>query len=303
MEVRLRNRVWPLWPVMLAGVVALSATLLLQSRRAAGDTISMSRNFYGVLRVFDANANTRYHVHKLNHGSITHGLQFTDPSLSALATTYYHELSGVGVTLRNLPRQTHRRVGLVGLGTGTLAAYGRPGDTFRFYEINPEVRRLAETEFTFLKNSPARVEVVPGDARLSLEREPAQRFDLIVLDAFSSDSLPVHLLTREAFEIYFRHLNPDGAIAIHISNRHLNLLPVMVGVAKQFRLMMMDIKWNDPAKPSWFSPSNWIILSHNQSFMYSQPMMSQATIMPEQDTAKPFFWTDDYASLFRIVRF
>jgi len=302
-ELQWRRRRWPLWPVLMAGVMALGAVLLHQSRRAARDTISMSRNFYGVFRVVDVNTNTPLHVRKLDHGNTTHGLQFTDSSSSALATLYYNEPSGAAVALANLPRQTNRRVGLVGLGVGTLAAYGRPGDTFRFYEINPEVQRLAETHFTFLRDSAAHVEVVPGDARLSLEREVAQDFDLLVLDAFSSDSIPVHLLTREAFEIYLRHLKSDGAIAVHISSRHVNLLPVTVGVAKQFQQLIIKIAWNDPAKPWWFSGSTWVILSRNEPFMLSEPMMSRATMMLEQDAEDAFLWTDDYVSLFRIVRF
>lgn len=162
---------------------------------------------------------------------------------------------------------------------------------------------MAETHFTFLRDSVARVDVVPGDARLSLEREVAQDFDLLVLDAFSSDSIPVHLLTREAFEIYLRHLKSDGAIAVHISSRHVNLLPVTVGVAKQFQQLIIKIAWNDPAKPWWFSGSTWVILSRNEPFMLSEPMMSRATMMLEQDAEDAFLWTDDYVSLFRIVRF
>jgi SAM-dependent methyltransferase len=283
-------------------VLALGAVLLLQSRRAKRDTISTSRSFYGVLRLFEMNQHTQYHAYELTHGAITHGLQFTEPPHVARATTYYNEASGVGVVLNHFPRQTNRCVGMVGLGAGTLATYGRPGDTFRFYEINPEVEWLAQTRFTFLRNSAANVEVVPGDARLSLEREPSQQFDVLVLDAFNSDSIPVHLLTREAFEIYFRHLKPDGVIAVHISNRHLNLLPVMVGVAKQFHLMMMEIAWDEPARPSWLSSSDWVILSRNQPFMQSQEMLSHATVMPERDNENAILWTDDYASLFRIIR-
>ena len=302
-EFLLQNRRRPLWPVVLVGVLALGTVLLLESRAAARDTVSMSRNFYGVLRVIEANAGVpEYHVYKLNHGGTTHGLQFVDPLRSALATTYYNKPSGVGVALDNFPRQNNRRVGVVGLGTGTLAAYGRPGDTFRFYEINPEVEWLAQSQFTFLKDSLAQIELVPGDARLSLEREPSQQFDVLVLDAFSSDSIPVHLLTREAFETYFRHLKPDGVIAVHISNRHLNLLPPLVGVAKQFHLMMMDIAWDEASRPWWFSSSNWVLLSRNQPFMTSHPVLSHAVIMSDRDTGNAIFWTDDYASLFRIIK-
>jgi protein-L-isoaspartate O-methyltransferase len=301
-EVRWQNRRWRLWPVMLAGVVALGGVMLLQARRGVSNTVYMSRNFYGVLQVIELEADLPMQAYKLYHGDITHGLQFTDPGLSILATTYYNEPSGVGMALNNFQRQTNRCVGVVGLGTGTLAVYGRAGDTFRFYEINPEVRRLADTRFTFLKNSNARVEVVLGDARLSLEREPAQQFDVLVLDAFSSDAIPVHLLTQEAFETYFRHLKPDGAIAVHISNRHLNLLPVMVGLAKHFQTMMLCIEWDEKSRPWWFSSSKWVILSRNEPFMLSQPLLSRATIMPDRDAENAILWTDDYASLFSIVR-
>jgi hypothetical protein len=293
---------WPLWPVMLAGVVALGAVLLIQSLRTAREAISMTRNFYGVLRVIEGAVDTPYHAYKLNHGGITHGLQLANPGLATVATTYYNEPSGVGVVLKNFPRHSDRRVGLVGLGTGTLAAYGRAGDTFRFYEINPEVRRLAETVFTFLKLSGARIEVVPGDARLAMEGEPDQQFDVLVLDAFSSDAIPVHLLTQEAFETYFRHLKADGAIAVHISNHHLNLLPVMVGIAKHFQLMMMSVVWDDKPRPWWFSSSEWVILSRNEPFMVSKPLMSRATVMATHYAQDAILWTDDYASLFSIIK-
>jgi hypothetical protein len=301
-KVSLQDGLWPLWPVALTGVLALGAALLIQSRRAALDTVSTSRNFYGVLRVIEANQGNPYHVYKLNHGGTTHGLQFTDPSHAALATTYFNKPSGVGVVLDNFPRQNNRHVGVIGLGTGTLATYGRLGDTFSFYEINPDVEWLAETRFTFLKKSLARVELISGDARLSMEREPPQEFDVLVLDAFTSDSIPVHLLTREAFKIYFRHLKPDGVIAVHISNRHLDLLPVMVGVAKQFHLLIMEISWDDANRPWWFSSYDWVILSRNEPFMQSEPMISHATPMPDQDTANVILWTDDYASLFPVFR-
>jgi SAM-dependent methyltransferase len=284
-------------------VLILGVTLLYQSRRAARDAISTTRNFYGVLRVVEGNPGSPDQAFKLVHGGITHGLQFVDPSRSMLATTYYNEPSGVGVVLENFPRATNRRVGVVGLGTGTLAVYGRKGDTFRFYDINPEVRRLAKSGFSFLKNSAATIEVVPGDARLSLQRETPQQFDVLVLDAFTSDAIPVHLLTREAFEIYFRHLKPDGVIAVHISNRHLNLLPVTIGVAKHFRTLIRSINWDEPNHPWWFSSSRWVILSRNEPFMFSQPMVAHASIMPDEDAKRAVLWTDDYASVLPLVQF
>ena len=297
-----RNRSWTLWPALIAGAAVLGIALLVQDRHASRDTTLMTRNFYGVLRIVEEGAGTPFLARKLNHGSTTHGLQFTDPGLSILATTYYNEPSGVGLALNNFPRAANRRVGLVGLGAGTLAVYGRPGDTFRFYEINPEVRRLADTQFTFLRSSKAHVELVPGDARLSLEREAPQQFDLLVLDAFSSDAIPVHLLTQEAFTEYFRHLKSDGAILVHVSNVHLNFLPVLAGVAKHFRLLMMRIAWDDKTRPWWFSSSEWVVLSRNAPFVASEPMLSHATQMPLAYGDHPVLWTDDYASLFSVLK-
>ena len=300
-EARFRSRRWRLWPAMLAGVLVLGAGLLYQSYRDNRNTVLTARNFYGVLRLEVLAPGTKYLAYKLNHGTISHGLQFADPSLSHVATTYYNEPSGVGLTLNNFPRQTNRCVGVVGLGVGTLAAYGRPGDAFRFYEINPEVREIADGAFTFLRDSAAQVEVIPGDARLSLEREPPQQFDVLVLDAFSSDAVPTHLLTREAFADYFRHVKPDGAIAVHISNRHLNLLPVVVGMSEAFHCLVINIQWHGESGKG-FSPSSWVILSHNQSFMLSQPMLSHASLIPYEFGTNAIVWTDDYASLFRVIR-
>ena len=169
----------------------------------------------------------------LVHGRITHGRQFIDPGKRRWATSYYGPHSGVGRAIACLQKSGPIRVGAIGLGVGTVAAYARPGDLFRFYEINPEVLRLATQRFTYLADCRGTCEVVLGDARLSLEaEEPPQPFDLLVLDAFSGDAIPTHLLTREAFDVYRRHLAPDGAIAVHISNNYLNLAPVVRRLAE-----------------------------------------------------------------------
>ena len=143
--------------------------------------------------------------------------------------------------------------------------------------------------------------MIPGDARLSLEREPPQQFDVLVLDAFNSDAIPTHLLTREAFAIYFRHLKPDGAIAVHISNRHLNLLPVIVGMSVEFRCLIINITSSDRSSPG-STASNWVILSRNQPFLLSQPLLSRAVLMPDEFGTNPLIWTDDYASLFSVIK-
>ena len=177
----------------------------------------------------------------LCHGRITHGLQFTDPEKSRWATTYYGEDSGVGQAILYFRELGAVRVGAVGLGVGTLASYAQPGDDYRFYEINPAVLRMAKTYFTYLRDCRGRCEVTMGDARLSLERQTPQRFNVLVLDAFSGDAIPTHLLTREAFEIYERHRAPGGVIAIHISNRYLDLAPVVRGLAEHFHLKTIRI--------------------------------------------------------------
>ncbi|MDA1016613.1 MAG: fused MFS/spermidine synthase, partial [Planctomycetota bacterium] len=180
--------------------------------------VKSMRNFYGVLQISESPWGT-----SLIHGRILHGFQFRHPRLQKLPTTYYGEESGVGLALRHLRDGQTKRVGAVGLGVGTIAAYSKPGDYFRFYEINPTVLQLAHDQFSFLKNSQAETEVILGDARISMERETSQRLDVLVLDAFSGDSIPTHLLTKEAFDVYLRHLNADGVIAVHISNKHVDL--------------------------------------------------------------------------------
>ena len=142
------------------------------------------------------------------NGTIDHGLQFLSPARRDLPTTYYGPDSGIGITLKAAGATSPLNVGVIGLGVGTLAAYGRQGDRYKFYEINPLVVQLANQEFSFLRDSEAKIDIVLGDGRLSLEQEPPQGFDVLVVDAFSGDSIPVHLLTREAFELYFRHLKP-----------------------------------------------------------------------------------------------
>src|SRR5205085_5662077 len=147
-------------------------------------------------------------------------------------TSYYTEHSGIGAAIRSKQPDGPMRVGVIGLGTGTIAAYGRKGDTYRFYDINPAVVGVAKSEFTFLADSPATVEIAVGDARLSLEREPPQQFDVLAVDAFSGDAIPVHLITREALAVYLRQVKPDGIVAFHLSNRFLKLIPVVGLLAK-----------------------------------------------------------------------
>lgn len=298
-----RFRRWPrlkcAW--LLAGLVALSITLWLQGLKTGGGVVWVARNFYGVLTVYDCEpADPERHHLRLQHGRITHGLQFVDAERARWPTGYYSEDSGVGRAWRALPAGA-RRIGLVGLGTGTLTAYGRPGDYVRIYEINPEIKRLAASRFSYLSNCPSRAEVTLGDARVSLEREPGQEFDLLAVDAFSSGAVPVHLLTREAFVVYQRHMKPNGVIAVHVSNEHLDLAPVVAQVARYFNYKAAAIDHQAAGDKWWVYPSRWILLTHNQEFLQA-PAIREAAHPLEMEAGRVRLWTDDFASLFQILK-
>ncbi len=275
-------------------------------------SLATSRNFYGVLRVADQGTAREPDLrrHALWHGRTKHGDQFLARSKARLATTYYGPVSGVGLAILYHPRNpgypsptSQLRIGVVGLGTGTLAAYGRPGDYFRFYEINPRVVQLATDNryFRYLGDCPAEQEIVIGDARLSLERELAQgsqQFDILALDAFSSDAVPAHLLTEEAFRVYFGHLRePDGILAVHISNRVLDLRPVVWGLGKHFGLWRILID-SDADKNTY--GASWVLLSRSKEAL-SRPELARA--MSPWGRLRPVrLWTDDDHSLFPILK-
>jgi hypothetical protein len=284
-----------------AGTIALGVALWRESAESRETALYHSRNFYGVLAVEEyepEDSDSRYVL--LQHGRITHGLQFLDPEKARWPVSYYGARSGIGAAMNALPPGA-RRLGVVGLGTGTLTAYAGRDDYVRIYEINPEVVRVATTYFTYLTNCPATIEVALGDARLSLEREPPQQFDLLALDAFSSDAIPVHLLTREAFEIYVRHLKTNGVIAVHISNHFLDLEPVVTGLARHFGLDWATIDCEEDEEEWWDYASTWMLLSRNRAFLES-PGIQSAASPPGTNSLHLPLWTDDYASVFRILK-
>jgi spermidine synthase len=293
---------FPIVPGLLTYAIVIGGLLLWLSWNGQKDVKAMSRNFYGVLRVLEIFPDDPLHGFRLINGNINHGVQLVDPVMKNVPTSYYGEDSGIGVVMRDFPRQQNRRIGAIGLGIGTIAAYARAGDTISFYEINPQVEQIARKHFTYLEQCAGNVQVVMGDARLSLERESSHKFDVLVLDAFSSDAIPAHLLTAEAFTNYFRHLAPDGVIAIHVSNAHLDLFPVATGIAKHFHTLMLNILSQPPSMRFIFTDSNWILISRNEQFMNSPEVLTHATSMPEQESAESILWTDDYVSLLKILR-
>ena len=261
-------------------------------------TIVTARNFYGVLRVQEFGRGASRH-RSLIHGTILHGTQYLAPELRRRATTYYTETSGIGRVLESLnPRTQPLKVGVIGLGTGTLAVYGAKGDTYRFYDINPAVIRIARTEFTYLADSDANVETVLGDARLSLEREPPQHFDLLAIDAFSSDAIPVHLITSEALGLYLRHMKPDGVIAFHVTNRYLDLVPVVAALARAHGMRAVWIP--DPGVDVLASKSDWVLVSNNTALLANPRIAGAATPIHERPDWR--LWTDDFNNLFQVLR-
>ncbi|MDE3245001.1 MAG: fused MFS/spermidine synthase [Acidobacteriota bacterium] len=289
------------WSVGL--LLSISATVLSmgaakEAQEKAYKSLAQVRNFYGTLRVVERYED-RDRMRMLVHGNINHGGQFLAGDLARKPTTYYGPQSGVGIALRLLGEQGPLKFGVVGLGSGTLADYARPGDVIRFYEINPLVRRLAGTWFQAIPECEGRAEVVMGDARLSMEREHAQGYDLIAVDAFSSDSIPVHLLTEEAFQQYRRHLHPGGVVAVHISNRYLDLGPVLLAEAQGGGWKTLDVSDEGDDDAGVFS-SDWVLMSQDGG-LFKRPELAQAGGALESNR-RVRRWTDDFSNLYRILK-
>ncbi len=260
--------------------------------------IVAKRNFYGVLSVANSHdPKTGAYMRDLVHGRIVHGSQFQANESKQKPTAYYTESSGVGIALQNHRPNRPRHIGVVGLGAGTLATYGKAGDRFRFYEINDDVIALAKKYFSFLESTPSSVELLLGDARLTLEREAPQAFDVLVLDAFSGDAIPVHLLTREAMEIYCRHLKEGGILAIHISNLYFDLKSIVNGLAQNASLQFSIVSDEGTAYPGGLK-SCWAILSNERAAI--DLALGHAATMPP--AGRPVFWTDDNSNLFEVLK-
>jgi len=261
----------------------------------------VARDFYGVSSVRDVGGRGPQAQRVLYSGTIVHGQQFLAPSQALTPVSYYGQSSGLG----QLMREEHRspgpeRIGVIGLGAGTIAAYGRTGDSYRFYEIDPLDISIARTWFSFLRLSPARVDVVSGDGRLSLEREPGQHFNVLVADAFNGDSVPIHLMTLQAFELYFRQLAPGGVLAVNVSNRFLNLTPVVARVAGALGKQAIRIEDPGDGSESVYRSSVWILITGNRTLAAKLARVKHAELLAPTNSTR--LWTDDYSNVLASLK-
>jgi hypothetical protein len=290
---------WPqrlLWSTATALLFFFAAML---HTAYARDAMVEVRNFYGSLRVKQTTTDQADPERMLLNGTIQHGTQIFAPNLSRLPTTYYATDSGIGLSLRFCCDGRTRNIGVIGLGAGTLAAYGHRGDHIRFYEINPLVLPIAQNLFTYLRDSAAQITIADGDARTSLMREASQQFDVLAVDAFSGDAIPLHLLTNEAIALYKKHLAPDGVLAFHVSNQYLNLAPEIAQLAIAANMQSRLIE-SPGYEPTGSYRSTWVLLSNSPTF-FQRPEISYAA---EQTPTTPHLraWTDDYSSLLPILQ-
>lgn len=311
--------------LLIAG--AAFPLLFLEVSREIRGTLYTSRDFYGVLRVRDYDLDSEWKLRTFLNGRILHGSQFLDPAKKRWPPTYYGYESGIGRLLRTVPDSTlnlSRSIGVVGLGAGTVAAYGDDNDEVTYYEINEKVIETSgagarvysvagnkipncaaeEEYFTYIRDFPGDTRIVLGDGRLALERANNEDFDILVLDAFSSDAVPAHLLTTEAFAVYLRHLNPDGVLAVNITNRHFNLAPVIMGITNEFDLVSRYVN-DDPATHesdntigyAGLTASKWVLLSRTEAPFETEFLMDQLALETES-----VVWTDAYSNLIQLLK-
>ncbi len=290
------------------GVLAvLVATLVLVVRGSLEYSRGMrvmERDFYGVVRTADRAEPVPYRA--IFHGSIMHGGQLLGDSFRNTPADYFSPGSGYGrvfTSLREMQPKKPLNVGVLGLGAGVIAAWMQPGDRLTFYEISPRVVDISRREFTFLDDTAAKTEIVMGDGRLSLEREPPRRYDVLGIDAFSGDSIPMHLITREAMAIYLKHVKPDGVIVFQATNRFVDLLPVVKRLAAEFGLEAVNVS-DSPSADSgpeyWYSSTDQVIVTRNRKLL-EWPRLAEATEEIQDRADLPLF-TDAHSNLLRILK-
>jgi len=296
------------WCALGCGCMALCAALGKQAFAADATEIAASRNFYGVLKIVHRDSEAMGPQVAMVHGRIVHGVQCTSDDLRRTAISYYGPDSGFAVANRLHPKRQAAdakdrslKIGVVGLGAGIISVYGQAGDSIRYYEINPDVIRMANQYFSFMSDSLATNDVVLGDARVCLERELAegsQKFDILVIDAFSGDAVPMHLLTRECFRVYQAHLADGGMIVMNISNDNVDLAPVVRAHAAELGLELRSLgSASDPSRA--INRSDWVILCRNDKFLADPDAQAHFRKLPS-DRA-PILWTDDFGSLRQVL--
>ncbi|MCL4795132.1 MAG: fused MFS/spermidine synthase [Bryobacteraceae bacterium] len=290
------------WPSI--GVVTLASLITGVNARIVRDMVTgnmvVVRNFYGEMSVRQYGDLYEWDSYRtLVHGAINHGEQYTHPARRREPAAYYCKDAGIALAVNARPIGVPQKIAVIGLGTGTLAAYARPGDLYRFYEINPLVENIANDYFTYLKDTEAVTEIVLGDARLSLEREAPQGYDVIAVDAFSSDSIPVHLLTIEAMRLYKKHLKEDGILGVHISNRYVDLEPVVARAAAELGRRAWMITTQDNDDGSCYG-TNWVLLTAREELLETDEFrLNGREAVPPSNMR---LWTDDYSNVFRVMQ-
>jgi hypothetical protein len=286
---------------MFVAVLAFdSGVLAYRIKTLRENVVFIERNYYGVVRVKETfsrsdDPDTRYR--SLVHGAILHGEQWMNEKWRRSATTYYKTSSGIGKTLLAFEGKPVR-VGIIGLGAGSIAVYGDADDVYRFYDIDPAVVEVANTYFTYIKDTPAKIEIALGDARLNLEREPSQQFDVLAVDAFSGDSIPVHLITYEAIGLYLRHMKPEGVMAFHVSNRFLDLKPVLLAIAEKHGL---EYAYVHETGDEGGTTSDWILITRHKPFILRPEIVEGTEPVPPRPDWN--LWTDDFNNLVQVFKY
>lgn len=293
---------WPVRAVLIAGLGAFAIYLAHNELASRKGYFLITRNFYGVLAVRDEAVGTQSATRHLHHGTIVHGSQRLNGPDRHRPASYYPPISGVGAALQGLQARGPVRYGVIGLGAGVLAGYARQGDYVRFYEINPDTLFIAQELFTFISHARevgADLDVVIGDARLALKKQPRQDYDLLVVDAFSGDAIPIHLLTQEAFELYFEHLTPDGVLAVHVSNRYLDLVPVCVRGAEHVNRPAFVVHTSNDGEPASHA-STWVLITSRMN-LFEMTQLANAGIQPASADGSYRGWTDRFSSILPLL--
>jgi hypothetical protein len=292
------------WPVRFAlaiGVGLLAGYLVRKELEDRKGYHLFARNFYGELRIRDDDTNQEYALRNLLHGTINHGSQRLNPDHRYEVNSYYAPSSGIGRTMAAKQGLGPVRYGVIGMGAGVMTGYCRAGDYVRVYEINPLVKSLSDRgEFTFFGHCAGDKEVLMGDARLTMEAQQPQNYDVLVVDAFSSDAIPVHLLTREVMQLYFKLLKPDGVLAVHISNRYLDLAPVCARGA-EFVGKKATVVADDASDNTFANSTTWVLITSQDNNVFQNPSFEGANMYPATAAATFRGWTDDYSSILPIL--